>query len=210
MTEANEEMNNNENILKNKFNKSVNFLEESEKNEQEKEILKRRTFKKKTLRRITLDPPDELGMNEPEAEKVHQKPEELSRSLIFERGDLTSRSLAFDKQKKITFKKTNFSHSNNKVINVDEKKEEKKDIEAYIAKDNKKEAIKDNKDNNKNNGNLEDNFSNKDENEIKNKEENNELDNNYEENKEVDIQFEENEEHNNKNENEIIMMKKMN
>ena len=150
MTEVNEEMNNNEDIVKNKFNKSANFLEESEKNVQEKEILKRRTFKKKTLRRITLDPPDELGMEEPEMEKVHQKPEELSRSLIFDQGDLTSRSLAFDKQKKVNFKKTNFSQSNNKVINVDDKKEEKKDIEPYIAKESKKEVIKDN---NENNGN---------------------------------------------------------
>jgi hypothetical protein len=151
MTEANDEINNNENIVEKKFNKSVNFLEESEKNDQEKDILKRRTFKKKTLRRITLDPPDELGMEEPEMEKVHQKPEELSRSLIFDKGDLTSRSLAFDKQKKVKFKKTNFSHSNNKVINVDDKKEEKKDIEPYIAKESKKETIKDN---NSNNGNL--------------------------------------------------------
>ena len=61
--------------------------------------LNKKAFKKKTLRRLILDPPEE-ELEDPENEDVVQKSEELSRILMFERGDITSRSLAFVKIKK--------------------------------------------------------------------------------------------------------------
>ena len=119
----NEEINNNENKSKKKINKSAKFVDEPEIYNKVNEISKRKAFKKKTLKRITLDPPDELGLDDPENEKMNLKPEELSRSLIFEKGDITSRSLAFDRQVKVKYKKSNLSHSHNKLINLKDKKE---------------------------------------------------------------------------------------
>ena len=121
-----EEMENNEQIVRNNYNRSVNIIDETPAVKKDNQRQNGRAYKKKTLRRITLDPPDELGIEQPEVEKIIQKPEELSRSMLFEKVDMTSKSMMFASTKKIKQAKKNFSLSNNKQLVVDENTEEKK------------------------------------------------------------------------------------
>ena len=149
-----EEMKNNEKKVKKNFYKSVRIIDDIP------DILnqyrQRKEFKKKTLRRITLDPPDELGIEEHELEKTIQKPDELSKSIIFDKiHNTTSKSMMFASEKKIPQHKKLSSLSTNKKLFTEEKNEnneDKKKIESFEPKkiifDEKSENDNENKKNN--------------------------------------------------------------
>ena len=79
-------------------NKSHNIQKKFKIKTEESDNLNRNSYKK-TLRILILDPPEE-GIDDPEYEHIAQKPEELSKSLIFNKSNITSKSSAFDKIKK--------------------------------------------------------------------------------------------------------------
>ena len=83
------------------LNRSVNILDEPETNQKGSNEQSRRKYKKKTLRRITLDPPDELE-SAGENDQIIQKPEDISRSLLYgNNNNVTSKSLIFSPGKRL-------------------------------------------------------------------------------------------------------------
>jgi len=113
------------------LNRSVNILDESETKQKGDKEQNRRQFKKKTLRRITLDPPDELDSGH-ENDQIIQKPEDVSRSLIYgNNNDATSKSLIFSPGRRLKPEKKISSFSTNKLRKIEKKNESKKVIEQY-------------------------------------------------------------------------------
>jgi len=106
------------------LNKSINALEEPKLDKEKIQEPDRRIFKKKTLRRITLDPPDDLDFRPEDVDIIH-KPEEISRNLLYEyNNNVTSKSLIYSPSRKIKIKKICSSISINKMKKSKEKNEQ--------------------------------------------------------------------------------------
>ena len=87
------------------LNKSINTLEEPKLDNEKSKEPDRRIFKKKTLRRITLDPPDELDFGREDV-GIIQKPERNSKNLLYGyNNNATSKSLIYSPSRKINIKK---------------------------------------------------------------------------------------------------------
>ena len=118
-------------------NGSLKSLNEFTNNRKENDIINRRKYKKKTLKRITLDPPDELEFIG-EGEQIIQKPDEVSRSKIFESckniRNMSSNSVLLTPHSKLKNGIQNFSLSNHKIYKAEEKWESKNQIEEYKLK----------------------------------------------------------------------------
>ena len=125
---------------------------------EENNNLNRKTYKKKTLRRLKLDPPEEV-LDNPENDPVVQKPENLYKSILF---DITSnRSITFDKLKKSNNNKIYYSLSNTKQpkikrINIIKKDNNDTNNIGNTKNENKEKIEYENK---KNNNDLDENFS---------------------------------------------------
>ena len=146
---------NGDKIIPNDLFKSSKNLKGPSINEKEKMAMpKRKNLKIKTLRRMTLEEPDELGINDIDDEESMQKPEELSKSIIYEKMNFTSKSLAYDPNYKIQGKTNFFNSTNNQPIVTEKKndginKKKETEIKEKNSGNNSKENIKENEEINK-------------------------------------------------------------
>ena len=118
-------------------NESLKSLNEFTINRKKNDIINRRKYKKKSLKRITLDPPDELDFVG-KGEQIIQKPDDVSRSKIFESckniRNMSSNSVLLTPHSKLKNGIQNFSLSNHKLYKAEEKWESKNQIEEYKLK----------------------------------------------------------------------------
>ena len=131
-----EEKNENEKAMT-EVNGSIKSLNDLTNNRKENNAMNRRKYKKKTLKRITLDPPDELEFAR-EGEQTIKKPDEVSRSKNFESSknirNMSSNSMMITPHSKLKNGIQNFSLSNHRIFKAEEKWESKNQFEEYKLK----------------------------------------------------------------------------
>ena len=121
------------------INENMQIEEDYSNDNKENKASNRKKYKKKTLKRITLDPPDEIDYGDDYDQSIHD-PEDTSKNLIYEnRNNIISRSIIYSPSKKIITDKNNISFSNKDIKKIEEKIEQKNLIEELKTNELKNE-----------------------------------------------------------------------